>query len=205
MTSHRVGVVKPLWPGWGCSKEKTRPLIFSTSLGPFLHYKSTVHLPLASRGFASHVFLVNILQNNCWGNKDERTLNIFKFLNYYQKLKLTVWPRGGASSEAWIRVYMIAPVKKFGRARLNTDFLINKHGGDFMWKRVCADSQTIWLFDVQTSQEGFGRFFTRRLVIKRDHGCKFCSKKRKYCNQRLADPGENHSTVNSLKETTDFS
>ena len=39
---------------------------------------------------------------------------------------------GGASSEAWIRVYMIAPVKKFGRARLSTDFLINKHGGDFM-------------------------------------------------------------------------
>ena len=39
---------------------------------------------------------------------------------------------GGGSSEAWIRVYMIAPVKKFGRARLSTDFLINKHGGDFM-------------------------------------------------------------------------
>ena len=39
---------------------------------------------------------------------------------------------GGASSEAWIRVCMIAPVKKFGRARLGTDFLINKHGGNFM-------------------------------------------------------------------------
>ena len=97
---------------------------------------------------------------------------------------------GGASSEAWIRVYMIAPVKKFGRARLSTNFLINKHGGDFMWKRVCADSQTIWLFDVQTSQEGFGRFFTWSLVIKRDHGCKFCSEKRKYYNQRLANSGE---------------
>ena len=97
---------------------------------------------------------------------------------------------GGASGEVWIPVYMIAPVKKFGRARLSTDFLINKHGGDFMWKRVCADSQTIWLFDVQTSQEGFGRFFTWSLVIKRDHGCKFCSEKRKYYNQRLADSGE---------------
>ena len=42
------------------------------------------------------------------------------------------WLPGGASREAWIRVYMIAPVKKFGRARLSTDFLINKHGGDFM-------------------------------------------------------------------------
>ena len=39
---------------------------------------------------------------------------------------------GEAGSEAWIRVYMIAPVKKFGRARLSTDFLINKRGGDFM-------------------------------------------------------------------------
>ena len=39
---------------------------------------------------------------------------------------------GGASSEAWIRVWMIAPVKKLGRASLSTDFLINKHGGDFM-------------------------------------------------------------------------
>ena len=39
---------------------------------------------------------------------------------------------GGASSEAWNRLLMIAPVKKFDRARLSTDFLINKHGGDFM-------------------------------------------------------------------------
>ena len=29
---------------------------------------------------------------------------------------------GGARSEAWNRVSMIAPVKKFGRARLSTDF-----------------------------------------------------------------------------------
>ena len=29
---------------------------------------------------------------------------------------------GGAGSETWDRVYMIAPVKKFGRARLSTNF-----------------------------------------------------------------------------------
>ena len=29
---------------------------------------------------------------------------------------------GGAGSELWNRVYMIAPVKKFGRVRLSTNF-----------------------------------------------------------------------------------
>ena len=33
---------------------------------------------------------------------------------------------GGASSEAWDRVSMIAPVKKFGRARLSTGFRIKE-------------------------------------------------------------------------------
>jgi len=36
---------------------------------------------------------------------------------------------GGAGSEAWNRVSVIAPVKKFGRARLSTGFVENKHGG----------------------------------------------------------------------------
>ena len=31
-------------------------------------------------------------------------------------------PPGGAGSEVWNRVYMIAPVKKFGRVRLSTNF-----------------------------------------------------------------------------------
>ena len=44
----------------------------------------------------------------------------------------TLFQAGGASSEAWNRLLMIAPVKNFDRARLSTDFLINKHGGDFM-------------------------------------------------------------------------
>ena len=36
---------------------------------------------------------------------------------------------GGTGSEAWNRVYMIAPVKKFGRVELCTNFIPNKHGG----------------------------------------------------------------------------
>ena len=36
---------------------------------------------------------------------------------------------GGAGSEVWNRVYMIAPVKKFGRVGLCTNFIPNKHGG----------------------------------------------------------------------------
>ena len=35
---------------------------------------------------------------------------------------------GGAGSEVWNRVYMIAPVKKFGRVGLCTNFIPNKHG-----------------------------------------------------------------------------
>ena len=40
---------------------------------------------------------------------------------------------GGAGSEVWNRVYMIAPVlteKKFGRVRLSIIFLQNKYGGE---------------------------------------------------------------------------
>ena len=37
---------------------------------------------------------------------------------------------GGAGSEVWNRVYMITPVKKFGRVRLSTIFLQNKYGGE---------------------------------------------------------------------------
>ena len=42
----------------------------------------------------------------------------------------TTWLKpGGAGSEVWNRVYMIAPVKKFGRVGLCTNFIPNKHGG----------------------------------------------------------------------------
>ena len=44
--------------------------------------------------------------------------------------KLFWYNAGGAGSEVWNRVYMIAPVKKFGRVRLSTIFLQNKYGGE---------------------------------------------------------------------------
>ena len=37
---------------------------------------------------------------------------------------------GGAGSEVWNRVYMIAPVKKLGRVRLSTIYRQNKYGGE---------------------------------------------------------------------------
>ena len=37
----------------------------------------------------------------------------------------------GAGSEVWNRVYMIAPVKKFGRVRLSTNFPSKQ-----MWRRM---------------------------------------------------------------------
>ena len=57
---------------------------------------------------------------------------------------------GGAGSEVWNRVYMIAPVKKFGRVGLCT-----KHGGGeegelaVIWcTRVCVGSALFPLFQV---------------------------------------------------------
>ena len=37
---------------------------------------------------------------------------------------------GGAGSEVWNLVYMIAPVKKLGRVRLSTIYRQNKYGGE---------------------------------------------------------------------------
>ena len=45
---------------------------------------------------------------------------------------------GGAGSEVWNRVYMIAPVKKFGRVRLSTIFLQNKYGGEYRHGRTMS-------------------------------------------------------------------
>ena len=68
MRSHIVGVVKPIAQGWGYSKEHHTPnhydkqrdhsYFLASYPSPFLHFKSIVHPALASRGFASHVFLV---------------------------------------------------------------------------------------------------------------------------------------------------
>ena len=65
---------------------------------------------------------------------------------------------GGAGSEAWNRVYMIAPIKKFGRVGLCTNFIPYKHGGGeegelavlaFIWcTLVCVGSALFPLFQV---------------------------------------------------------
>ena len=66
---------------------------------------------------------------------------------------------GGAGSEVWNRVYMMAPVKKFGRVRLSTNFL---------WKQIWRRMQTLrddeflvgFKFSrVQISRKGFYELF----------------------------------------------
>ena len=73
---------------------------------------------------------------------------------------------GGAGSEVWNRVYMIAPVKKFGPVGLCTSFIPNKHGGGE--EAELAEIAVIWctrvwvgsaLFPFKHSREGFDRFF----------------------------------------------
>ena len=64
----------------------------------------------------------------------------------------------GAGSEVWNRVYMIAPVKKFGRVGLCTNFIPNKHGSGeegelaelaVIWcTRVCVGSALFLSFQV---------------------------------------------------------
>ena len=64
----------------------------------------------------------------------------------------------GAGSEVWNLAYMIAPVKKFGRVGLCTNFIPNKHGGGeegelaelaVIWcTRVCVGSALFPLFQV---------------------------------------------------------
>ena len=67
----------------------------------------------------------------------------------------------GAGSEVWNRVYMIAPVKKFGRVRLSTIFLQNKYGVECNW-RDDWDDEFLLGFEfsrVQTSRKGFQEHF----------------------------------------------
>ena len=62
-------------------------------------------------------------------------------------------PGGGAGSEVWNRVYMIAPVKKFGRVRLSSNFPSKQ-----IWRRMRT-----WKDD-----EFFARFYVlRRPNIKK--------------------------------------
>ena len=55
---------------------------------------------------------------------------IKQYVDLMQKKYISYPLIGGAGSEVWNRVYMIAPVKKFGRVRLSTIFLQNKYGGE---------------------------------------------------------------------------
>ena len=72
---------------------------------------------------------------------------------------LLEFPAGGAGSEVWNRVYMIAPVKKFGRVRLS----INFHSKQ-IWRRMQTwkDDEFLLSFKfsrVQTSRKGFHELF----------------------------------------------
>ena len=86
----------------------------------------------------------------------------FKFTSLYKRsrfLSRNMQEPGGAGSEVWNRVYMIAPVKKFGRVRLSTNF---------PWKQIWRRMQT-WKDDefllsfkfsrVQISRKGFYGLF----------------------------------------------
>ena len=66
----------------------------------------------------------------CRELKEDQNISLISFLVPFLVHKSDVhWPQGGAGSEVWNRVYMIAPVKKFGRVGLCTNFIPNKHGG----------------------------------------------------------------------------
>ena len=62
-------------------------------------------------------------------------------------------PTLGAISEAWNRVSIIAPVKKFGRARLSTDFR-----GEETWRTssesICKFSLTYCCFTIKHLRKG---------------------------------------------------
>ena len=66
---------------------------------------------------------------------------------------------GGAGSEVWNRVYMIALVKKFGRVRLSTNFPLKQ-----IWRRMQTwkDDEFLLGFKfshVQISRKGFYELF----------------------------------------------
>ena len=91
------------------------------------------HLP-AARG---STYVLNILTSFLWSVRVQTIEN--------------GWP-GGAGSEVWNRVYMIALVKKFGRARLNPIFLQNKYGGECRHGRAMSFCAVL-SFSVSKHQE----------------------------------------------------
>ena len=61
----------------------------------------------------------------------------------------------GPGSEVWNRVYMIAPVKKFGRVRLSTNFLQNKCGGEW----TSDEFLLVFFFQRANIKKGFQEIF----------------------------------------------
>ena len=88
-------------------------------------------------------------------NQFEQTLKLFKC-----EEKVNYLHAGGAGSEVWNRVYMIAPVKKFGRGRLRTNFPSKQ-----IWQRMRTWKDDEFLlgftfYGVQTSRKGFHELFS---------------------------------------------
>ena len=71
---------------------------------------------------------------------------------------------GGAGSEVWNRVYMIAPVKKSGRVRLSTVFFQNKYGGEYRHGRTTRFC-SVWVFPHPNIKKRFSDFRATSLVF----------------------------------------
>ena len=80
---------------------------------------------------------------------------------------------GGAGSEVWNRVYITAPVTKFGRVRLSTIFLQNKYGEeDRRRMQTWKDDDFLLGFKfshVQTFRKGFQEHFLMEFLDIRGH------------------------------------
>ena len=75
----------------------------------------------------------------------------------------------GAGSGVWNRVYMIAPVQKFGRVRLRTNFPSKQ-----IWRRMRSLKDDEFLlgfkfYGVQTSRKGFHELFLMEFLDIRRH------------------------------------
>ena len=76
---------------------------------------------------------------------------------------------GGAGSEVWNPVYMIAPVKKFGRVRVSTIYLQNKYGGECRHGGTMSFCSVL-SFTASKHQEKISRLFLMEFLdIRRRH------------------------------------
>ena len=83
----------------------------------------------------------------------------FAIDKFVSKITWIIERPGGAGSEVWNRVYMIAPVKKFGRVRLSRNFPWKQ-----IWRRMRTwkDDEFLLSFKfsrVQISRKGFYELF----------------------------------------------